>query len=742
MPDQPLPSISASVAANYNQPILGQPSLTQGLPSTSLLTGQILSHTVPHINQPVKESPKTVISTATSTTQSLFLPSTSISTTVTITNKAAPVNVVITNSDPLPTTKVPLSQPVLSVTIPPQHIKSNITKTQPHNYQIPLPSSAAAVITCTPSVLSKPSPAISTQSLLSNISPPIFSAVSQIKNSSMNLSLGHQIEKTLDETFTSDKNNSTLNRSNVSTSSIEEHDPCPDFKPIIPLPDEVPINTGEECEIELFCERAKLFRHVNNNGIKEWKERGVGNMKILHNPATNKIRILMRREQVHKICANHFITEDMLLTPMVNNDRAYIWAAHDFADEAVVLEKFCVRFKTAEEAKRFYDAFGSVKRLIQDVPKVNTNVKKSQITDPTIISKPATPVTTSMGGFVFTSTPSFKPKDTTTSVKVVETEQIPKGSPFSSFTFGKSSNVTSNIFKSDFKLVQTTEATTFSPLIILQSKSTTPQKEETDDDSHVEDFVPTAEFKPVVTLPELVDHKTGEENSEVLFECRAKLFRYDTNGEEKEWKERGVGVIKILKDESIRLLMRRDQVLKVCCNHKVLKNMTFKLNSSNPKAVVWHAQDFSEGILTPETFTVRFKTEEQANQFLQVLQTAQTSLDEYNKVSGKHHKPESRPRTTSFGDKFKPTKGSWECKNCYIINEGKTNHCIACESPKPGTVTKKLQESGLSGPVFSFGIPTSQAGVSVTEGMKLGGFAFAQKSAHDSSKGNFFFEIL
>ncbi|KAJ8924619.1 hypothetical protein NQ315_000769 [Exocentrus adspersus] len=727
LPDQQLSSIAATVAASYAQPILGQPTLTQGLPSTSLgvnmLTGQILSQTAPHIAQPVKESAK--VSTAPSTVPSIFLPSSAPAvTTTTMSSKAAPVNVVITNSDPLPTTRAPVSQPVLSVTIPPQHIKGSVAKSQPHNYQIPLPSTAATAIASTPSVLSKPPPAISTQSLLSNISPPVFSAVSQNKTSpSKNVSLGLQIEKTLDHTFNSDKNDSTL--INASSTSIEEHDPCPDFKPIIPLPDEVPVNTGEESETELFCERAKLFRHVNNNGVKEWKERGIGNIKILNNPSTGKVRILMRRDQVHKICANHFITKDMTLTPISTNDRAYIWAAHDFADESVVLEKFCVRFKTSEEARRFHEAFEASKKLVKEVPKSEASPLQVKEKPATVSNKPAAQVTTSLGGFVFTSTPTFKPKEIVAPVKVEETSEPPKTSPFSTFTFGKSITVTP--VKSEFKPVQTSEATKFSPLVITQ----TSQKDEGDDDSHVEDFVPTAEFKPVVALPELVDLKTGEENSEVLFECRAKLFRYDTSGEVKEWKERGVGTIKILKDESIRLLMRRDQVLKVCCNHKVLKDMTFKQNASNPKAVVWHAQDFSEGVLTPETFTARFKTEEQAIHFLQVLQTAQTSLDESNKISGKHHKPEARPRTTSFGDKFKPAKGSWECKNCYIINEGKVNHCIACESPKPGTSGKKPEETGMSGPVFSFGVPTTHQ----TDAVQTGGFTFTQKPALDTSKG-------
>lgn len=96
----------------------------------------------------------------------------------------------------------------------------------------------------------------------------------------------------------------------------------------------MPVSTGEENEEVLFSERAKLFRFQG----KEWKERGVGTLKILKNKETGKIRILMRRDQVHKICANHFLTADMNLTPMPNNDKAYIWAANDFADEQVTFK--------------------------------------------------------------------------------------------------------------------------------------------------------------------------------------------------------------------------------------------------------------------------------------------------------------------------------------------------------------------------------------------------------------------
>lgn len=173
-------------------------------------------------------------------------------------------------------------------------------------------------------------------------------------------------------TVTANQNSSILStgsRYSVSSDAAEvEHDPLPDFAPIIPLPDEVPVTTGEENEEELFCARAKLFRFVD----KEWKERGIGNIKLLKN-VDGKIRLLMRREQVLKICANHFLRKDMELSEMPNNDKAYIWVANDFADEEIKLEKLCVRFKTPEEAASFKEHFEKARDSLPDESNESTS---------------------------------------------------------------------------------------------------------------------------------------------------------------------------------------------------------------------------------------------------------------------------------------------------------------------------------------------------------------------------------
>ena len=68
----------------------------------------------------------------------------------------------------------------------------------------------------------------------------------------------------------------------------------------------------------------------------------------------------MRREQVLKVCANHFLTPELELQPM--SDRAWLWAANDFADEELREERLCAKFKTREQAIAFRDAFDKAKQ--------------------------------------------------------------------------------------------------------------------------------------------------------------------------------------------------------------------------------------------------------------------------------------------------------------------------------------------------------------------------------------------
>ena len=129
-----------------------------------------------------------------------------------------------------------------------------------------------------------------------------------------------------------------------------------DFKPIVSLPDIIERKTGEEEETVIYSHRAKLFRY--DTDAKQWKERGVGDIKILLHNETKKYRVVMRREQIHKLCANHYITADMELKENAGSDRSWVWSVNaDFADGVAKSELFAVRFKNREDAAKFREMF-------------------------------------------------------------------------------------------------------------------------------------------------------------------------------------------------------------------------------------------------------------------------------------------------------------------------------------------------------------------------------------------------
>lgn len=110
-------------------------------------------------------------------------------------------------------------------------------------------------------------------------------------------------------------------------------------------------------EDALFNDRAMLYRFDKTNN--EWKERGVGFMKILKNKETKMCRVLMRRNQTFKVCANHFILPHMELKANNGSDRALMWSAIDYADgnDQPSHDVLSVKFKNSDVASLFKKAF-------------------------------------------------------------------------------------------------------------------------------------------------------------------------------------------------------------------------------------------------------------------------------------------------------------------------------------------------------------------------------------------------
>ncbi|KAK6245092.1 hypothetical protein QUC31_011501 [Theobroma cacao] len=129
-----------------------------------------------------------------------------------------------------------------------------------------------------------------------------------------------------------------------------------------------------------------------------------------------------------------------------------------------------------------------------------------------------------------------------------------------------------------------------------------------------------AQVAPIVKLEE-VAVSTGEEDEDPILDLKAKLYRFDKEGN--QWKERGVGSVKLLKHKvsgKVRLVMRQSKTLKICANHLVLPTMTVQEHAGNDKSCVWHATDFADGELKEEMFCIRFASVENCKSFMEMVQ--------------------------------------------------------------------------------------------------------------------------
>ena len=726
-------------------------------------------------------------------------------------------------------------------------------------------------------------------------------------------------------------------------------DTYPDFKPIVSLPEVSDIRTGEEDENVLFSHRAKLYRFDSEKSA--WKERGIGDIKILKHKMSGKTRVLMRREQILKLCCNHYITAEMSLTPL-QDENQLAWYTHcDFADGEAKAEKLAVKFKKAAVAGEFRKTFEECVTkpkdkhssssptsqtatslqerfsvpagswdcdtcLVQNTPTAtkcvacgsdkpgikgeavaqpgslnaslgdslitrfsapagswecdscfvqnqstsdrcvacgtskqrlgtqpptagSTAATKTHFTNPVMFSSStsigengglklgsfslgvppkstAAPTTFSgglkLGGLSFGTIPaqtsvatdptssaaaipassggltfsfgaqlqsstetsaaekprfSFKlgdlsfdtPSATPTTVaggglsnpqpststgfelglsSQHKTSTAPKAEEKSSkedsdgvlklepVSFTSASEAkerqTGLDFRSHFGTTASSSAESGKPFVFGSSfdvpklPTVTAPDEEQNESHNSSAHEPDIHFDPIVTLPESVDIQSGEENEDVLFADRAKLFRFDSNL--KQWKERGVGEMKLLANRSIgkaRVLMRRDQILKICCNHFITREMTLTPMLGTNKAWTWFTLcDFADETEKAEKLAVRFKSPAIADTFKKAFEeareyTGSTTSEEPEKATtafaveseksgdkgdgGDEEDKDYKRREDSEENKAmkpsifgvvtsSPKEDSWDCDSCYVTNQKDDKVCGACGQPQ------------------------------------------------------------
>ncbi|XP_064295759.1 ranBP2-like and GRIP domain-containing protein 4 isoform X1 [Phalacrocorax carbo] len=530
------------------------------------------------------------------------------------------------------------------------------------------------------------------------------------------------------------------------------------FEPIVQMPEKVEPFTGEEDEKVLYSQRVKLFRF--DPETSQWKERGVGNLKILKNEVNGKVRILMRREQVLKVCANHWITTTMNLKQLSGSDKAWMWMANDFSDGDAKLEHLAAKFKTPEQAEEFKQKFEECQRILLDIPlqtphklvdtgrtaqliqkaeemKCGLKDLKTFLTDDKTKLSEEENVNPACASS--TSDLVIKPHAESTG-PTLEWDNYDLREEALDDSVGSSVYASplasSPVRKNLFRFGESTTGFSFSFKSALSpSKSPAKQNQSrtsvgTDEDSDVtqEEERDGQYFEPVVPLPDLVEVTSGEENEQVVFSHRAKLYRYDKDAN--QWKERGIGDIKILQNydnKQVRIVMRRDQVLKLCANHRITPDMNMQQMKGSDRAWVWTACDFADGERKVELLAVRFKLQDVADSFKQIFDEAK-------------HAQERETLITPLSSRANTPKESPCGKNAVAVLEettrertdlshGDDTSDVTVEVAEVSNTSETPTKTVVSPPKFVFG---SESVKSIFSNEKSKTFTFGNTSATGS----------
>ena len=121
-----------------------------------------------------------------------------------------------------------------------------------------------------------------------------------------------------------------------------------------------------------------------------------------------------------------------------------------------------------------------------------------------------------------------------------------------------------------------------------------------------------------------VEIKTGEEDEDLIFKSRGKLYRF----REGEWKERGTGDLKLLrhkKDKKIRFILRQDKTLKIVANFIISEKPLCELkpHQGSEKMFMFMAYDCSEEPVM-EKFVIKLGNADKAKVFKKNFEDAQT----------------------------------------------------------------------------------------------------------------------
>ncbi|XP_016113467.1 E3 SUMO-protein ligase RanBP2-like [Sinocyclocheilus grahami] len=382
-----------------------------------------------------------------------------------------------------------------------------------------------------------------------------------------------------------------------------KHEDEEDYEPVIPLPDLVEISTGEDNEQVVFSHKAKLYRYDKES--QQWKERGIGELKILQNDESRRARLVMRREQVLKLCANHWITPNMKLEPMKASEKAWTWSALDFADGDGSVQTLAARFKLQETANAFKKCFEeAVATSFTGAEREEKSTPEQSDADAEIVferkptveqAKLAARLMLPHTFFCYRNEPGYASDEDDDDEDFEAAVRSLKGKLYPDAVDGHDAGAATE----------------------TQNHEEEENNDDDDDDEEVE--LPSVE----------------ENEEEILFNEWTKLFLWDCDINKR--KSCGAGDIKMLfhpVNKRYRVFMCQEGDKKVLVNHCITRT-THPKPMSNANARSWTAEDYSDGDAVVQQFAAKFKTPDLADSFSKTLTDCQCRMSEFMQRSEK-----------------------------------------------------------------------------------------------------------
>lgn len=112
-------------------------------------------------------------------------------------------------------------------------------------------------------------------------------------------------------------------------------------------------------EDEFYTQRVKLYCF----NVDEWQDAGAGQVSLLRNTITGRVRLVFVQEVAKRVITNHFIVNRPGMCELqrhtAGNDKTWTWTAQ----ERVLERRFAMKFKSTADAEKFQGEFNHVKRL-------------------------------------------------------------------------------------------------------------------------------------------------------------------------------------------------------------------------------------------------------------------------------------------------------------------------------------------------------------------------------------------